>query len=276
MNKGFSILIPTWNNLDHLKLLVKSLRENSQFPHQILIHVNEDMDGTSDWLESEGIAFTKSFENIGICSAMNGLFALSDRDHVIYFNDDMYACSGWDVALDRTINEYSDTRYYLSATMIEPVDSGNKCVTVFDAGSDVQSFQTSRLNDNLEHLKTADWNGASWPPSLMHRDMWIEIGGFSEEFSPGLYSDPDISMKLWQAGVREFRGVGDSLVYHFMQKSTGRVKLNDGKKQFLDKWGVSASWFNKHVLNLGSTYKGPLEDVRIEPSLKDRIKRLLG
>ncbi len=30
----------------------------------------------------------------------------------------------------------------------------------------------------------------------------------SEEFSPGMYSDPDLSMKLWQEGVRYFKGIG--------------------------------------------------------------------
>ena len=29
-----------------------------------------------------------------------------------------------------------------------------------------------------------------------------EVGGFSEEFSPGLGSDPDFNMKLWNKGVR--------------------------------------------------------------------------
>jgi GT2 family glycosyltransferase len=271
----FSILIPTWNNLSHLKLLIRSLKENSAFQHQILIHVNEGNDGTIDWLKDQEIRFNQSDENIGICKAMNGLFEMSEWQYIVYFNDDMYACPGWDTAMQKAIDQAKDDKFYFSASMIEPRDSGNKCVFVFDAGSCVEHFIEQDLIAQLSNLKRTDWNGASWPPSLMHRDLWKEIGGFSEEFTPGLYSDPDISMKLWKAGVREFRGVGDSLVYHFMQKSTGRVKLNDGKKQFLQKWGVSASNFNQNVLKLGTSYTGPLPESKIKPSIKDLLKRLI-
>ena len=51
-------------------------------------------------------------------------------------------------------------------------------------------------------------------------------------------SDNDFSMKLWHAGCCVFLGVGDSLVYHFQCKSTGKVKKNDGGRQFLNKWGM--------------------------------------
>lgn len=270
----FSILIPTWNNLEHLKLLIESLRENSETDHQILVHVNEGIDGTADWLSSVGIQFTQSEENIGICKAMNGLARLADQDLLIYFNDDMYACKGWDTALISAIDQTDGVHFYYSATMIEPRDSGNKCVVVYDAGSGVADFKKSELLDSISSLARTDWNGGTWPPSVMNRKMWDKIGGFSEEFSPGLYSDPDISMKLWEAGVRDFRGVGNSLVYHFMQKSTGRVKLNDGKKTFLNKWGISASHFTKKILKQGTVYSGPLADQEITPSLKDRLKRL--
>lgn len=37
----FSILIPTWNNLDFLKLCINSIEKNSYFKHQIIIYVND-------------------------------------------------------------------------------------------------------------------------------------------------------------------------------------------------------------------------------------------
>ena len=36
----FSIIIPTLNNLDYLKLCIKSLKKNSSFNHEIIVHVN--------------------------------------------------------------------------------------------------------------------------------------------------------------------------------------------------------------------------------------------
>ena len=47
----FSILIPSFNNLEYLKLCVKSIRKNSNFNHQIIIHVNEGSDGTMEYVK---------------------------------------------------------------------------------------------------------------------------------------------------------------------------------------------------------------------------------
>ena len=72
----FSIIIPTWNNLPYLKLVVDSLRRHSAYDHQIIVHVNDGSDGTLDWVRHEGIEHTASPANIGICHAVNLAAAL--------------------------------------------------------------------------------------------------------------------------------------------------------------------------------------------------------
>ena len=49
----FSILIPSFNYLEYLKLCVKSIRKNSNFNHQIIIHVNEGSDGTIEYVKKK-------------------------------------------------------------------------------------------------------------------------------------------------------------------------------------------------------------------------------
>ena len=50
-NPLFSILIPTWNNLSLLRLCVESIRKNSKYDHQLVIHINEGVDGTLQWVK---------------------------------------------------------------------------------------------------------------------------------------------------------------------------------------------------------------------------------
>ncbi|MEO8081687.1 MAG: hypothetical protein ABI641_14235, partial [Caldimonas sp.] len=64
-------------------------------------------------------------------------------------------------------------------------------------------------------------------------------------------SDNDLSMKLWHAGCRTFVGLGDSLVYHFACVSTQRIVKNDGRLQFLHKWGISQNDFDRICLHRG-------------------------
>ena len=99
----FSIIIPTWNNLGFLKLCVESLRKNSKFDHEIIIHINDGSDGTLDWVKAEGIRYSHTPKNVGICLSVNHLVTLSSHEWVLYLNDDMVACPGWDTAFTQAI-----------------------------------------------------------------------------------------------------------------------------------------------------------------------------
>lgn len=253
----FSILIPSWNNLSYLKLCIQSIRKYSAAEHQLVVHVNEGTDGTINWLKQEQIDFTKSTKNVGVCKALNKSYTLAKHDYIVYMNDDMVVLPGWDVALIEMIQRMPDNSFYLSSTMIEPLESGNPCVLApHDFGRSPDTFNEELLLKKFRLFQKSDWCGATWPPSLVHRQYWEKVGGYSEEFSPGLYSDPDFSRKLWQVGVRYFVGVANSRVYHFMSKSTDRITPNNGRKQFAQKWGMTASFFKKHYLHLGEPWNG--------------------
>ena len=49
----FSIVIPTYNNLKYLELCLKSIKKNSKFHHEIIIHINEGIDGTKSYLKNK-------------------------------------------------------------------------------------------------------------------------------------------------------------------------------------------------------------------------------
>lgn len=252
----FSILIPTWNNLEYLKLCVKSIKKNSSLNIQIIVFVNIGEDGTLDWLrEQEDIDYIHSKNNIGICYAMNMCRSLVKSDYIIYMNDDMYALPKWDTELNNAILGLSTKLFMLSSTMIEPSYTRNPCVVVKDYGNSINNFKEKELLNEYSELATDDWSGSTWPPNVIHVDLWDLVGGFSIEFSPGFYSDPDLSKKLYESGVRVFKGVGKSLVYHFGSKSTKKIKKSNGRSLFLLKWGMTSSSFTTKVLRKGKPYE---------------------
>lgn len=265
-----------------LQLCIKSIQQNSSLAHQIIVHVNDGSDGTLEWVRAQQLPYTCSSDNIGICLAVNEAAMLVQHDYILYLNDDMYCCPGWDAALFRKLNELDTDLFMLSGTMIEPVDTGNPCAIVKDYGRDPANFAESRLLSELPDYHKADWYGATWPPTLVHAKWWFKLGGYSSEFSPGMSSDNDFSMKLWHAGCRVFLGVGSSFVYHFQCKSTGKVKKNDGGRQFLHKWGIRQSVFDRYYLRRGT----PAQSLRLpEPEntrdfrwqvLRSDLKRRLG
>jgi glycosyltransferase involved in cell wall biosynthesis len=245
----FTILLPTWNNIDYLKLCLRSINSNSTFSHQIIVVVNEGSDGTVEWIKSQkDIDCIISPTNIGICLALNACRSLIKTDYVAYANDDMYFLPGWDKILFDEIQKLGHKSFMLSSTMIEPLGY-NTCTVTQNFGTDIATFKEQELLKQYSSFIREDWNGSTWPPNVMHIDCWDLVGGMSIEFSPGMYSDPDLSRKLWQIGVRHFVGKGNSLVYHFGCKSTGRVKKNKGQYTFIKKWGITSRTFSdKYVL----------------------------
>ena len=79
----FSILIQTLNNLDYLKLCIESIKKNSKFEHQIIIHVNEGSDGTLEFVKNSNYDFTHSVNNIGMPKALNKSSKLSKFNYII-------------------------------------------------------------------------------------------------------------------------------------------------------------------------------------------------
>lgn len=173
----------------------------------------------------------------------------------------MYACPDWDYWLYEEVKRQTSPYYFLSSTMIEPKMTGNQCVIApFNVGTDLESFDEKLLLEQYQNLEKDDWQGATWPPNLVPIVLWDMVGGYSTEFSPGMYSDPDFSMKLWQLGVREFKGISKSRVYHFMSKSTGRLTIKrDGSNVFLQKWGITSNLFVRFYLNRGQRWLGILQ-----------------
>ncbi len=256
----FTLLIPTWNNVDYLKLCVDSIRKNSFYEVQVIVIVNEGTDGTLDWVaRQEELDYIHSEENIGICFALNISRSLVKSEYLVYVNDDMYLLPNWDLELNKEISRIGTKSFMLSSTMIEPFDTGNKSVVVKNFGTNLENFNEELLLKEYSGLAINDWSGSSWPPNVVHVDTWDLVGGLSIEFSPGMGSDPDFAKKLYEAGVRYFKGVGTSLAYHFGSKSTKRIRTNNGRDRFLHKWGLAQSTFNKKCLKRGEPFSGEVE-----------------
>ena len=254
-----SIIIPTYNNIDYLKLCLKSLKKNSLYKHEIIIHINDGSDGTLDFVKTNNLKHTISEKNIGLCSSINKAAKLVSRQYILYSHDDMYFCPDWDKILLNEVKSLDHDNFYLSGTMIE-ANSGH---IVYNFGTDIDSFKEEELLSKYKHINFYDHQGTHFAPHLVSKKMWNKVGGFSEEFNPGIASDPDFNMKLWKEGVRIFKGLNDFKVYHFGSLTTRKKKnliQNRGDKTFLKKWGFSTKFFKKYYLKSKTKYEGPLSE----------------
>lgn len=267
-NPLFSILIPTWNNLSFLKCCVESIKKNSTYVHQIIVHVNDGSDGTLEWVRQEGLEYTHSKQNVGVCLAMNMMRVKVQTDYILFLNDDMYVLPEWDRVIYDEVRQMKDNRFFLSATTIQPHTEGKQIIKA-DYGDTLETFREQALLNEYTIYHMDDWAGATLPPNIVHRDIWDLVGGYSVEFSPGMYSDPDFTAKLYLCGITLFKGLGQSRVYHFETKSTERIRKNKGQLQFLLKWGITNSTF-RHLFTHKDECFNPIQVQR--PLMDGRLR----
>ena len=259
-----TILIPTYNNLDYLKLCIKSIKNNSSNKYKIILHINEGTDGTLDYANENNLEYTFSKTNIGLCASINNSCKLVKTKYILYAHDDMYFCPEWDIHLINEINKIGHDKFYLSAVLIGYLEHIR-----FNCGDTINEFNEDKLLKNYKKKNFYDYQGSHYAPHLVSKRIWDKVGGFSEEFYPGVASDPDFNMKLWKEGVRIFKGINNFKVYHFVSTVIKRINVptknepnikSKAHKIFLLKWGVSINFFKKFYLNTNSEYLGPLKD----------------
>jgi hypothetical protein len=202
--------------------------------------------------------------------ALNKASKLAKFDYLVISHDDFYYCPGWDTEFVNEINNIKHNNFYLSGTM---VGAGQ---IKFDAGQTIEDFNETKLLDNLDHIKTFDFQGTTKCPGLIHKTIWKKVGGLSEEFSPTGGDDTDFAMKLWISDIRIFKGMGRSLAYHFGSITTRKKNKSlftylgsKGNKIFLKKWGLTINFFERFYLKSGldnnkklifNIYDGPLKN----------------
>ena len=191
----FSILIPSFNNIEYLKLCIKSIKNNSKYDHQVIVHINVGSDGSLDFVKENKIEYTFSNENIGMPKALNKASKLAKFNYILISHDDFYYCPGWDFEFYNEIEQIKHNNFYLSGTMV-----GDGQI-YFDAGSSVNTFDEKKLINNLDQIKSHNFQGTTKCPGLIHKEIWDKVGGWSEEFSPTGGDDTDFAMKLWKLKI---------------------------------------------------------------------------
>ena len=190
---------------------------------------------------------------------------LAKHDFFLYAHDDFYFCPNWDEYLYYEIKKIGHNNFYLSGTMM------NNGHIPFDCGQNINEFNEKKFLTEYKKYNYYDFQGSTWAPTLVHKNIWNKVNGFSEEYFPGTGSDPDFNMKLWNIGIRTFKGINNCKVYHFgsiiLRKKINSIKKNNygssGAKIFLMKWGITIKFFKKFYLKSNTRYEYPLSDPSI-------------
>jgi len=241
INAGFSIIIPSYNDLPYLKLLLKSIRDYSAMQHQVIVVSDGSDDGSREYLQKlKGITYRHRVDNMGICTTTNEAASLATRQWLFFANSDMVVGPGWDSALFAQLDE----KTVVASTCIEPglVNVASVFHTM-DCGRDAESFNWERFEQAVNDLSERRLEEGVQYPFAVSRSLWEQSGGLDTAFDPGPFSDPDVFYRLCLSGAKFLR-TRASLLYHFSgvtlrRRTPERWKESEHKniQTFWNKWG---------------------------------------
>jgi glycosyltransferase involved in cell wall biosynthesis len=164
--------IPSKNNLRYLKPCIKSIQDNSYYPNEILVYVDQDNDGTVEWLETQNVRFiiNASVEPRGIGHAYDTMFKEADREFVIAFHADMilgpYA--------DKHMMDIKTKDNIVCATRIEPPlhPAGIEKI-VQDFGMWPENLKIEEFNKFVEENKSDKITKSIFAPWLIRKDQHL-------------------------------------------------------------------------------------------------------
>ena len=238
--------------LPYLKLLYSSLRRNSEFKHKLYAVDNGSTDGTSDWLESQGIEHVTLHDNHGFCAVNEALkIATNENKYVMVFNTDMVPLRFWDVAIATQIRQFESKnieKFTISCRLVEPTGNNPEYV-IADYGQSPDALNMEALL-RFSPRPVANTNQYSHP-ILFPSKMLQDVEYFDQQYWPGWASDHDIAMKCSRVGCKNFVMLGNSHVYHFSSATFNKLKsedrAKDGQDIFKRKWNISVDEFRRQI-----------------------------
>ena len=224
---GVSVIIPVFNNWDLTASCLRSLQAAPpEAEFEVLVVDNASSDATASLLTGFGAdVFGERFrplvnaENRNFAGACNQGAQAARHEHCFFLNNDTRLTQGWHAPLANRLEE-------------EPGLGGIGPLLLYDDGT-VQHLGAGVYPDRgIGHYysripgthalakKRRTLRYITAAALLMRRDVFLETGGFCEEFINGL-EDVDLCWRLGQGGYH-VSVEPDSVIYHLEGQSRGR------------------------------------------------------
>ena len=246
-----SIIIPVFNNLSLTSQCLKSIRENTDAPHEIMVVNNGSSDGTGDYLlrmeAADSIRVITNRTNLGFARASNQGAQAARGEYLVFLNNDTIVKPGW-------LEELADCARkdekigVVGAKLLYPDDTIQHAGVVFSDDQLVHHIYQHFDPDHPAVNKEREFQAVTAACMLVKKDLFFEADGFDEIFRNGL-EDVDLCFKLRQQGYKVIYNPR-AAVYHLESKTPGRNDWDRQNSQIL-----RSRWSGKIICDFQKTYE---------------------
>ena len=245
-----TIIIPAYNKFELTYHCIASIVLSFNKTSYEVILADDCSDDMTTQAESliENLVVSRCEENVGFLRNCNRAAELARGNFIIFLNNDTEVTSFW---LDALIDPFyiDDDLGMTGAKLINPDGS------LQEAGGIVwgngQPWNVGRgdhqFSPEYNYMRQVDYvTGAAM---CIKREIWMQVGGFSNEFIPCYYEDTDLAFKVRQAGFKVVY-CPHSVVVHFEGQSHG-TDINKGMKKYqaVNEKTFRGKWFKDFKSN---------------------------
>jgi len=263
VNHKITTCISSNNNLDYLKLAIRSVRKNAFFKDMpIVVYAENCSDGTDEWLKEKYKEFDieyyieKNEVEKGIGGGMNFCVDKAKTEFVNIIHSDMWIAPNQDVELLALYDNIDpNTRLIASSFRIQPkifkndpwYRPGTQFVPPDEFGEFHHNFDHEYFDQwscefaNENNISVRKGGGAGF---FCRKADYEWIGGNDPLFAPASWEDKDLFVRMQLEGY-EFQMVSKSVVYHFSARGSW---FRDEAKDNLD--GISKRQQSSEQINV--------------------------
>jgi glycosyltransferase involved in cell wall biosynthesis len=244
-----SFIIPSYNNLKHLKNVYASIQKHAPQAEVILLD-DGSTDGTQDWIQQQDCIKYRSEERVGHTMLYDKGIEMATNEIVGILHADMILGPNY---IENLIKHLEPGKVVCATRIEPPLHPEGKEKIIRDFGMDfdtlnIEAFEQFVLESQTEFQdQTTKGMFAPW---ILYKSDFQAIGGHDPLFAPFPYEDSDIFQRWILAGYELIQS-RDAFVYHLtcrghrwneqIGKDDDYYKIVSERagKNYLRKWG---SW----------------------------------
>lgn len=252
-----TFVVPSHNNLRHLKNCITSIQKHAPFS-EIIVFDDASDDGTFEWLEtlkSNNIYIQRVDQRLGHTILYDRGIKLASNNIVGIFHADMIMGPHY----VENVMKHITPGKVVCGTRIEPPlhPPGNEKI-IENFGMDFDDLNIDAFESfciERQAMYRGETTKGMFAPWIIYKDDFLAMGGHDSGFAPFPYEDSDIFQRWLLAGY-ELVQSRDAFVYHLTCRGhrwNKQVGVNDdyfkiaeenARKYYIKKWG---SWIENDM-----------------------------
>lgn len=250
MTPAYSVIVVTWNNLQHTARCMDALLRTLPADAEVVLVDNGSDDGTTAYLADLALRLGDAAktvfleENLGFCAGANRGLAAASGDYLVLLHNDVVVTPGWLEGLRECMNEAPSLipgvrRVGLAGPVTSRARGPQQVQNPPPFRAEALDEQAAQHGEAFRGKWTSSFTLATFC-LMIRREVVGEIGGLDERFFPLGHDDSDLVLRAQERGY-DAMIAGDVYVHHEGSATLDRMSPAErgnleNEDRFFAKW----------------------------------------